>query len=51
VTVCDQAHEELGVATGWLHWSVPDPVTSGSDTAFDEVVARLRERIVTLVAR
>lgn len=50
VTVCDQAHEELGVGTSWLHWSVPDPVTSGSDSAFDEVLARLRERIVALVA-
>lgn len=51
ITVCDQAHEELGLGTAWLHWSVPDPVPSGSDAAFDEVVARVRERIVALVAR
>ena len=35
ITVCDSAHEELGAAPGWLHWSVAD---SG------EVRRRLRVR-------
>lgn len=51
VTVCDRAHEELGVGSSWLHWSIPDPVAAGSDSAFDEAVARLRERILTVVDR
>jgi len=50
VTVCDQAHEELHVGEGWLHWSVPDPVPVGTRAAFDATVADLRERILTLVA-
>lgn len=50
VTVCDQAHEELAVGDGWLHWSVPDPVPAGTKAAFDATVADLRERIETLVA-
>lgn len=45
VTVCDQAHEELDPDGTWLHWSVPDPVPSGSRAAFDAVVAELVERI------
>ena len=31
VTVCDRAHEELRPASGWLHWSIPDPVPDGSE--------------------
>src|SRR6187551_1374658 len=27
VTVCDRAHEEGVAEPGWLHWSVPDPVS------------------------
>jgi ArsR family transcriptional regulator, arsenate/arsenite/antimonite-responsive transcriptional repressor / arsenate reductase (thioredoxin) len=50
VTVCDVAHEELDVGEGWLHWSVPDPVPTGTKAAFDATVADLRERIETLVA-
>ncbi|HEY7626926.1 MAG TPA: hypothetical protein VH761_07655 [Ilumatobacteraceae bacterium] len=45
VTVCDQAHEELGVGTEWLHWSIADPVPDGRRSAFDAVVTQLRERI------
>jgi ArsR family transcriptional regulator, arsenate/arsenite/antimonite-responsive transcriptional repressor / arsenate reductase (thioredoxin) len=49
VTVCDRAHEEIGPEPDWLHWSLPDPVTVGTATAFDATVRRLRERITTLV--
>lgn len=50
VTVCDRAHEELPDHPGWLHWSVPDPVATGSEAAFDATVTELTERI-TSVAR
>lgn len=49
ITVCDQAHEELHAPSTWLHWSVPDPVTEGTDAAFDAVVGELRERIGSVV--
>ena len=48
VTVCDQAHEELGPGESWLHWSIPDPVADGSRAAFDATVAELRVRIGSL---
>lgn len=48
VTVCDRAHEELRPDPGWWHWSIPDPVETGSDEAFDTVVADLDARISTL---
>ncbi len=44
VTVCDRAHEHLGVDAGW-HWSIPDPVAVGTSRAFDRTVAELGERI------
>jgi len=47
VTVCDRAHEELEPASHWRHWSIPDPVSIGTDEAFDAVVAELRTRITT----
>lgn len=55
VSVCDAAHEELE-ETGreHLHWSVPDPVRVGTDTAFEEAyelvvsrVDRLAETVTT----
>jgi ArsR family transcriptional regulator, arsenate/arsenite/antimonite-responsive transcriptional repressor / arsenate reductase (thioredoxin) len=49
ITVCDQAHEELGPPDTWLHWSIPDPVAVGSATAFDATVRELRHRIDALV--
>ena len=49
VTVCDQAHEELAADEGWLHWSIPDPVASGSKIAFDATVRELRDRINALL--
>lgn len=45
VTVCDQAHEEVDPDRGWLHWSIPDPVPSGTARAFDATVAELTDRI------
>jgi ArsR family transcriptional regulator, arsenate/arsenite/antimonite-responsive transcriptional repressor / arsenate reductase (thioredoxin) len=48
VTVCDRAHEELDIAPGWLHWSLPDPVDDGRARAFDATVTELRDRIQTL---
>jgi protein-tyrosine-phosphatase len=50
VTVCDNAHEELGVA-GNLHWSIPDPVRIGTDGAFDTAYDELERRITELAPR
>lgn len=50
VTVCDQAHEELGDRPAWLHWSIPDPVPIGTKRAFDETVDALHERIAQLAS-
>jgi protein-tyrosine-phosphatase/DNA-binding transcriptional ArsR family regulator len=49
VTVCDQAHEELEPDDSWWHWSVTDPVVSGSRKDFDATVTELRVRIAALV--
>jgi protein-tyrosine-phosphatase len=50
VTVCDRAHEELEPAPDWWHWSIPDPVETGSAAAFDAVVADLETRIASLTS-
>jgi protein-tyrosine-phosphatase len=50
VSVCDRAHEELAAwpdATR-LHWSVPDPVRTGTAAAFERTFATLRTRVATL---
>lgn len=47
ITVCDLAHEELG-DLAQLHWSIPDPVRTGIDAAFDRVIDTLTERIEDL---
>jgi protein-tyrosine-phosphatase len=49
ITVCDRAHEELDADPSWLHWSVPDPVATGTRSAFDATVVELRRRIGDLV--
>lgn len=49
ITVCDQAHEELDDAEGWLHWSIPDPVPVGTKAAFDATVGELRNRMTAVV--
>ncbi len=51
VTVCDDAHEAVGRARGWLHWSVPDPAATGTRAAFDATVDELRGRISLLTTR
>lgn len=45
ITVCDQAHEEIGSEMQWPHWSISDPVPRGTRAAFDEVVSEVRARI------
>lgn len=50
ITVCDNAHEEIGV-TGNLHWSIPDPVRVGTDAAFDTAYDELERRIAELAPR
>jgi protein-tyrosine-phosphatase len=50
ITVCDNAHEELDRLPA-LHWSVPDPVRSGSDDAFEDAFADLTRRVGELAPR
>ena len=50
VTVCDHAHEELH-GLDQIHWSIPDPVPSGTAAAFDAVVGDLDGRVHGLAAR
>jgi protein-tyrosine-phosphatase/DNA-binding HxlR family transcriptional regulator len=49
ITVCDRAHEELDTKSSWLHWSVPDPVPTGTAAAFDRALADLRRRIAAVL--
>ena len=49
VTVCDRAHEEVGADHAWLHWSLPDPVPSGTAAAFDATVTELRDRVAAVL--
>jgi len=51
ITVCDHAHERLPAGTPTRHWSVPDPVADGRDTAFDRALHLLAERISAFVPR
>ncbi len=50
ITVCDNAHEELG-NSGGVHWSVPDPVPLGTDAAFDAAFEDIAHRIGDLAPR
>ncbi|WP_054815638.1 arsenate reductase/protein-tyrosine-phosphatase family protein [Nocardia arizonensis] len=45
IAVCDNAHEELPADPDRLHWSIPDPVSAGTDAAFDHALEQLRRRI------
>jgi protein-tyrosine-phosphatase/DNA-binding transcriptional ArsR family regulator len=47
ITVCDRAHEELG-EEGWAHWSIPDPVTHGTNRAFDVALEQISTRVQAL---
>ena len=49
VSVCDNAHEELGTTTH-LHWSIPDPVPVGTDAVFDSAYAELERRVGRLAS-
>jgi ArsR family transcriptional regulator, arsenate/arsenite/antimonite-responsive transcriptional repressor / arsenate reductase (thioredoxin) len=48
VAVCDNAFEELGLADRHVHWSVPDPGPIDTDEIFEDVLARLAERVERL---
>jgi protein-tyrosine-phosphatase/DNA-binding transcriptional ArsR family regulator len=61
VTVCDAAHEELRVVgetsrttvrlAGVSHWSVPDPVATGTKAAFDAAHDEIADRVADLARR
>jgi ArsR family transcriptional regulator, arsenate/arsenite/antimonite-responsive transcriptional repressor / arsenate reductase (thioredoxin) len=51
VTVCDRAHEELDAPASWLHWSIPDPVPTGTKAAFDAALHELDDRITAFAGR
>ena len=51
VTVCDRAHEELTPEPDWWHWSIADPVETGTAAAFDAAVADIDARIHSIIAR
>lgn len=55
ITVCDNAHEELGSPSKSpdrrLHWSVADPVRSDTDNAFDTAYDDLARRVARLAPR
>lgn len=50
VTVCDTAHEHLGAADS-VHWSVPDPVRTGTAAAFQTAFDQLARRVGDLASR
>jgi ArsR family transcriptional regulator, arsenate/arsenite/antimonite-responsive transcriptional repressor / arsenate reductase (thioredoxin) len=50
ITVCDNAHEELGTLPD-LHWSIPDPVRAGTPAAFDAALEDLDVRVRQLAPR
>ena len=50
VSVCDLAHEELGLVSQ-LHWSIPDPVRVGTDPAFDTAFEEIANRVAALASR
>lgn len=49
ITVCDRAHEEY--PAGVVHWSVPDPVRTGTDAAFETAFDDIRRRVDQLAPR
>jgi protein-tyrosine-phosphatase/DNA-binding transcriptional ArsR family regulator len=55
ITVCDQAHEELGDAAPIpgatrVHWSIPDPIVGGTAADFDAVAREIDSRITARFA-
>ncbi|MET8427795.1 helix-turn-helix domain-containing protein [Nocardia sp. NPDC004860] len=45
IAVCDNAHEELDAGLTRLHWSIPDPVPTGTPAAFDQALEQIVDRI------
>lgn len=51
VSVCDRAREGgIPAGTQHLHWSVPDPVTVGTMTAFRTAFSEIADRVEDLAA-
>ena len=50
ITVCDLAHEDLSVPHT-LHWSIPDPVRVGTESAFDAAYDEIEGRVRALAPR
>jgi len=50
VTVCDNAHEEL-TRLGGIHWSVPDPLRTNTEEAFESAFADISSRVNGLALR
>ena len=48
VSVCDQAHEELGAAPTRVHWSITALVPAGDNAAFDHALEDLSVSITRL---
>lgn len=49
ITVCDRAHEEFPARS--VHWSVPDPVPTSTDEAFEAAYENLTARVTRLAPR
>ncbi|MEV4536520.1 ArsR family transcriptional regulator [Asanoa sp. NPDC049518] len=45
IAVCDHVHETLAADASRLHWSVPDPVPTDTDEAFEAAFADLADRV------
>lgn len=50
ITVCDNAHEEL-TGLGGAHWSVPDPLRTNTEEAFESAFEDISHRINDLAPR
>ncbi|WP_142039344.1 arsenate reductase/protein-tyrosine-phosphatase family protein [Arthrobacter sp. SLBN-100] len=50
VTVCDNAHEELATLGG-VHWSVPDPLRTNTEEAFQNAFNDISSRVNGLAPR
>ena len=51
ISVCDRAREEaLPEAGRHLHWSIPDPVSSGRVAAFRSAFSEVERRVDQLIA-
>ena len=48
VTVCDAANEHVRGHQNRLHWSIPDPATSGTSQSFELAFQQLSQRITRL---